>query len=69
MSSYDDLIPFNYTDYCFNKVMEWITSCREFGQMKAADNAIKLFRKKYPKEKALSQHLYLKYWQIKRELK
>lgn len=65
LSSYDDF-SFSTLDYCFNKVMEWITSCRDFSQMKSAKNLVELFKKQYPKEHKLGQDLKRKYQQIKR---
>ncbi len=64
----DDLTPAEFMGYCFEKVLQWLNSCSEPWQMKAAENCVRLFRRKYPAEKRLSQNLYRKYWQIKREL-
>lgn len=49
LSSYDDFIPVNYLDVCYESVMKWIISCKDFSQMNAAGNAVKLFRKLFPK--------------------
>lgn len=68
LTSYDDLVQPDFTQYCFDNVMGWITSVKHSGQINAAHNAVKLFRKKYPQEKARSQNLYRQYWKLKREL-
>lgn len=68
LSSYDDLIQPDITQYCFERLMQWVISCRHNGQLKSVDTAIKLFRRMYPNEKARSQNLYRRYWQIKRDL-
>lgn len=66
LTSYDDM-SFSTLDYHYERVMEWVKSCKDFSQMKAMDTAIKLFRKMYPAEHAKAQHLYRMYWKLKRD--
>lgn len=67
LTSYDDLVPLNEINYQYTFIQNWLNSCKDFSQMDAVLNSINLFKKHFPKEKALSQHLYRAYWILKRE--